>query len=89
MTQINTALAHLIIRTVYTSSELKSIRIMEENSAACELVSGNQEWRPGFHNIYNVAPRLYGLKDELEFHLCQQTDDLFNLTNRIVLFDLT
>ena len=89
VTQINTTLAHLIIRTVYTSSALKSIRIMEENSAACELVSGNQEWRPGFHNIYNVAPRLYGLKDELEVHLCRKTDDLFNLTNRIVLFDLT
>ena len=87
--QINTTLAHLITRTIYSPSELKSIRIMEENSAACELVSGNQEWCPGFHNIYNVAPRLYGLKDELEVHLCRKTDDLFNLTNRIVLFDLT
>lgn len=87
--QINTALAHLITRTVYTPSELKSMRIMDENSAVCELVSGNQEWRPGFHNIYNVAPRLYELKDKLETHLCRRTDDLFNLTNSIVLFDLT
>ena len=87
--QINTALAHLITRTVYTPSELKSIRIMNENSAVCELVSGNQEWRPGYHDIYKVAPNLYGLKDKLETHLCRKTDDLFNLTNRIVLFDLT
>ena len=34
--QINTTLAHLITRTVYTPSELKSIRIMNENSAVCE-----------------------------------------------------
>lgn len=87
--QINTALAHLITRTVYTPSELKSIRIMNENPAVCELVGGNQEWRPGYHDIYKVAPNLYGLKDKLETHLCRKTDDLFNLTNRIVLFDLT
>ena len=87
--QINTALVHLITRTVYTPSELKSIRIMNENSAVCELVSGNQEWHPGYHDIYKVAPNLYGLKDKLETHLCRKTDDLFNLTNRIVLFDLT
>lgn len=87
--QINTAIAHLITRTIYAPSELKSLSIMDENSAICELVSGNQDWRPGIHSIYNVAPQLYELKDKLERHLCQKTDDLFNLTNRIVLFDLT
>lgn len=62
-TPINTTLAHLIVRTIYTSSELKSMSIMNENSAVCELISGNQEWRPGFHSVYKVAPNLYGLKD--------------------------
>ena len=88
-TQINTTLAHLITRTIYSPSELKSIRIMDENSAVCELISGNQEWRPGFQSVYKVAPSLYSLKDKLENHLCQKTDDLFNITNRIALFDLT
>lgn len=87
--QINTALAHLIIRTVYSPSELKSMRIMEDNSAVCELISGNQDWRPGFQSIYNVAPSLYKLKEKLENHLCKKTDDLFNATNRIAIFDLT
>ena len=87
--QINTTLAHLITRTIYSPSELKSMRIMEENSAVCELISGNQEWRPGFQSIYKVAPSLYELKDKLESHLCQKTDDLFNITNRIAIFDLT
>ena len=86
---IDTTLAHLIIRTIYSPSELKSMRIMDENSAVCELISGNQEWRPGFQSIYKVAPSLYELKEKLESHLCQKTDDLFNITNRIVLFDLT
>ena len=60
-TQINTTLAHLITRTVYSPSELKSMRIMDENSAVCELISGNQEWRPGYQSIYKVAPSLYSL----------------------------
>ena len=87
--QINTTLAHLITRTIYSPSELKSMRIMEENSAVCELVSGNREWRPGFQSVYKVAPSLYELKDKLESHLCQKTDNLFNITNRIAIFDLT
>ena len=87
--QINTTLAHLITRTIYSPSELKSMRIMDENSAVCELISGNQEWRPGFQSIYKVAPSLFELKDRLENHLCKKTDDLFNITNRIAIFDLT
>ena len=87
--RINTALAHLITRTVYSPSELKSMRIMEENSAVCELISGSQDWRPGFQAIYKVAPSLYELKDTLEDHLCRRTDNLFNITNRIAIFDLT
>ena len=87
--KINTALAHLITRTVYSPSELKSVRIMDENSAVCELVSGRQDWCPGRKSIYNVAPSLYELKEQLESHLCRKTDDLFNITNRIAIFDLT
>nr|WP_320947058.1 hypothetical protein [Bacteroides intestinalis] len=50
--QINTALAYLITRTIYSPSKLKSMRIMEENSAVCELISGSQHWRPGYQSIY-------------------------------------
>lgn len=87
--KIDTTLAHLITRTTYTPSELKSIRIMADNSAVCELVSGNNSWQPGFRDVYKVAPSLYELKDELEDHLCRRTDSLFNVSNRLVLFDLT
>lgn len=87
--KINTALAHLIVRTVYTPSELKSMRLMADNSAVCELISGNHEWQPSLRDIYKVAPSLYELKNELEDHLCRRTDNLFNITNKLVLFDLT
>ena len=87
--EVDTALAHLIVRTVYSPSELKSMRIMEDNSAVCELLSGDQDWRPSFRGVYDVAPRLYALKDKLEQHLCDKTDTLFSLDNRIMIFDLT
>ena len=84
--RINTALAQLITRTVYSPSELRSLDIMRQNSAVCELLTGNREWQPGFHATYEVAPALYGLKDKLEDHLCRRTDSLFNVTNRIAQF---
>ena len=52
--EVNTALAHHIVRTVYSPSELKSMRIMEDNSAVCELLSGSQDWRPTFRGVYDV-----------------------------------
>ena len=87
--RINTALAQLITRTVYSPSELRSLDIMRENSAVCELLTGSREWQPGFHATYEVAPALYELKDRQEDHLCRRTDSQFNVTNRIALFDLT
>jgi len=87
--RVNTALAHLIVRTVYAPSELRSMDIMRDNSAVCELLTGSEDWQPGFHAIYDVAPSLYEQKDRLEDYLCQRTDTLFNLANRIILFDLT
>lgn len=86
---IHTALSHLIVRTIYAPSELATLRYMQENSAACELYSGTPSWQPGLNALYKMPCRLYALKEKLEKHLCQRTDSLFNLTNRIVLFDLT
>ena len=36
--QVKLAIGHLIVRTVYTPSELKSMRIMRDNSGVCELL---------------------------------------------------
>ena len=87
--KIDAALSVLIARTVYSPSELKTRRIMEENSAVCELVSGDRDWLPSMRSIYSVAPSLFAIKDKLESYLCSVTDNLFKQENRIVLFDLT
>ena len=87
--KIQSTLSSLIIRTVYASSEWKSLRLMEVNSAAMELQTGKFGDCPTQREVYAAAPELYAMKEELERHLCRRTDSLFNLTNRIMLFDLT
>jgi len=87
--KIDTSIAHLVTRTIYNSSELKSMRIMDDNSSICELLSGNTTWRPGFHSIYKIASDLYKIKDKLEDFLCRRTDSLFNISNSLILYDLT
>jgi len=87
--KIKAAVAMLVARTIYRPSELKSMRIMRDNSAVCELVYGEQSRCPGYHTVYDIAPSLYKIKDKLEKHLCSRTDTLFNQESRILLFDLT
>lgn len=87
--KINSTLASLIIRTVYSPSEWAALRILDENSAAMELLTSQFGDSPTQREVYAAAPSLYALKDKLERHLCSRTDSLFNLTNRVMLFDLT
>ena len=87
--KINATLASLIVRTVYSPSEWKALRLLEDNSAAMELLTGKFGDCPTQREVYAAAPELYALKEDLERHLCRRTDSLFNLTNRVMLFDLT
>ena len=54
-----------------------------------ELITGQFGDSPTQREVYAAAPALYELKGKLERHLCSRTDSLFNLTNRVMLFDLT
>ena len=87
--RIDATLASLIVRTVYSPSEWEALRLLRENSSAMELLTGRFGDMPTQREVYAAAPSLYALKDKLERHLCRRTDTLFNLTNRVMLFDLT
>ena len=85
---VKLAIAHLIVRTVYTPSELRSMRIMQRNSAVCWLV--DLALKDVKHRkVYSVADWFLKEKTRIEKYLCHVTDDLFRPTNRIMLFDLT
>ena len=86
--QVKISVGHLIVRTVYTPSELKSMRIMRDNSGICELLDLAFE-AVTQRKVYSVADWFLKEKVRIEKYLCQTTDDLFRPTNRVILFDLT
>ena len=88
MDDVKIAIAHLIVRTVYTPSELKSMRIMRDNSAVCQLLDLAMD-AVTHRKVYSVADWFLKEKVKIEKYLCHKTDDLFKPTNRIMLFDLT
>ena len=65
------------------------IYYLRDNSAAGELYSGAPGWTPGINSLYKITDKLYELKEQLERHLCSVTDNLFNIDNKLMLFDLT
>lgn len=82
------AATHVISRAVYPASELKTTRWIKENSAVCELTGYDLD-KITKDKLYESALHLYQVKDVLEKHLSRRTNELFDLADRIILYDLT
>lgn len=81
------ALSHIVSRSVYPASELKTVSYMRENSSICELTGVNAKHVTKDH-LYGISKKLYGLKDKLETCLSHKTNELFDLEDKIILYDL-
>lgn len=86
--QIRLALTHIISRAVYPASELKTTSWIHDNSAVCEL-TGLKAGTITKDILYSISHRLYKEKDAMEQYLSKKTNDLFDLQDRIILYDLT
>jgi len=86
--QIGLAAAHVVSRAVYPASELRTSRWMKENSAVCELTGYDMD-KVTKDKLYQSALDLYELKDVLEKHLSAKTNEIFDLQDKIILYDLT
>lgn len=82
------AATQVVSRAVYPASELKTTRWIKENSAVCELTGYNLKALTK-DKLYQSALHLYKVKDALERHLSKRTNELFDLEDRIILYDLT
>jgi len=82
------ALAHLVCRTVYPASELKTVRYLQENSCICELLDLDAPTVTK-DQLYRISHRLYGEWEGLQDHLSRRTGKWFKLQDRIYLFDQT
>jgi transposase len=87
-TQIQLAATQVISRAVYPASELKTSSWIKENSAICEVTGYDME-QITKDKLYTSALKLYDVKDGLEKHLSNRTNTLFELEDKIILYDLT
>ena len=82
------ALTHLISRAVYPASEYQTSRWIRENSAVCEI-TGYDVKKITKDRLYSISHALYAEKDALEQYLSKKTNELFDLQDKIILYDLT
>jgi len=86
--KISLATTHIISRAVYPASELKTVSFIKENSAISEI-SGFDKDKITKDLLYGISHKLYSVKDQLEQHLSRRTNELFDLEDKIILYDLT
>jgi len=85
---IQLAQSHIISRAVYPASELETTRWIKENSSVCE-VTGYEMDSLTKDRLYRISKKLYSEKEQLEEHLSVRTNELFDIEDKIVLYDLT
>jgi hypothetical protein len=82
------ATTHIISRAVFPASELKTVSYIKDNSAICELTSLDKG-KITKDQLYGISHKLYSVKTQLEQYLSRRTNELFDLEDKIILYDLT
>lgn len=85
---IQLAMTQIISRAVYPDSELATSRWIKDNSAICDI-TGYDINKITKDKLYQSALELYKHKDTIEKYLSTKTNELFDLQDRIMLYDLT
>ena len=86
--KISLGTTHIISRAVFPASELKTVSWIKENSSICEITGSDKE-KITKDSLYGISHKLYSLKSSLEQHLSKRTNELFDLEDKIILYDLT
>ena len=85
---IQLAITQIVSRAIYPYSESRTSRWIKENSAICEITGYPQD-KITKDKLYQSALDLYAIKEQLEKHLSNKTNELFDLQDKIILYDLT
>ena len=86
--KVQLAMTQVISRAVYSGSELATSKWIKENSAICDI-TGYDVNKITKDKLYQSALDLYQHKATIEKHLSTTTNELFDLQDRIMLYDLT
>ena len=85
---VQLCMTQIISRSVSPNSELATVRWIQENSAVCEITQYPIE-KITKDRLYKNALLLYKHKESIEQFLGKKTNELFDLTDKIILYDLT
>ena len=86
--EVQLAQTQVISRAVNPASELATAKWIQENSAVMELTGYDPE-KMNKDRLYKSALKLSSVKEKLEHHLSQKTNELFDIQDKIMLYDLT
>jgi len=67
---------------------LETTRWIKENSSVCEVTGYNIE-KITKDRLYNISKKLHAEKETLEQYLSVRTNELFDIEDKIMLYDLT
>lgn len=89
MNKEETCIAQMLLtaKAVHPSSELETVRWLQENSAAKELYDINEQ--VSRYKLYKAATQMYNYKTEIEDQLYDNVNTLFSNRSKIVIYDLT
>ena len=86
--QVTLAMMQIVARSIYPYSELKTVRYLKENTALAELFKFSKV-KITKDALYRSALRLWDVHRELEDWLHQRVCNMFQLEEKILLFDIT
>ena len=67
---------------------MKTVSYIKENSSICEILKLDSRYITK-DRLYGIIHRLYREGEGLELHLSRKTNELFDLQDKIILYDLT
>ncbi len=86
--QASMAIMHIISRAVYPASEHKTAQWITGSSSVAELCD-IPENKVNRYKLYEISRKLYARKSLIESHLSRKTNELFDLQDKIIFYDLT
>ena len=86
--KINMALSHIVSRAVYPASEHKTAQWIESSPGVKELLFTEKK-NISYQQLYKLSAALYAEKETIEKYLSTRTNELFDLHDKIILYDLT
>jgi hypothetical protein len=85
---IQLAITHIISRCVNPASEHATSKWIKQNSGVCEITAYPVD-KITKDKLYKISLKLHEIKDELETHLSHRTNELFDIDDKVIIYDLT